>query len=291
MLLSKAIDGFIIFIRSENYSTVTIKYYKHLLERLNKNFGEIELNDITEERLRDYIQKLKDSGLSLSSVQVHWKVMRSFYNWAAENLQIQRPDKNISAPKFVNSEIIPYTKDEVSHLLKNAKSKRNIALIYVLLDTGLRSSEMCRMTIRDLNFENASLQVRAWQTGKKSRSRVVFMGKTCQRALWSYIATRDDTEDPGSPLIATKDGRFLNRTGVKNILARIAEKAEVQKCGAHRFRHTFAIEYLRNGGDIFTLQKLLGHASLEMVRRYLRIAESDLTTAHRRASPADRWKL
>lgn len=83
----------------------------------------------------------------------------------------------------------------------------------------------------------------------------------------------------------------MNPNSLRQLLKSLAQKAKVRDCHPHRFRHTFAITYLRAGGDVFTLQALLGHSSLDMVRHYARIAEVDLANAHRKASPADNWQL
>lgn len=76
---------------------------------------------------------------------------------------------------------------------------------------------------------------------------------------------------------------------MRQIIRRRAEDAKIDSPGIHDFRRCFAIEFLRNDGDIFTLQKILGHSSLEMVKRYLAIAQGDCESAHRKASPVDRW--
>jgi integrase/recombinase XerD len=78
---------------------------------------------------------------------------------------------------------------------------------------------------------------------------------------------------------------------LRQVIKGLGDKAGVKKCHPHRFRHTFAITYLRSGGDIFTLKSLLGHGSLDMVEHYTRIAEVDVELAHRKASPADNWRL
>jgi integrase/recombinase XerD len=102
--------------------------------------------------------------------------------------------------------------------------------------------------------------------------------------------TRDNKEVESAPLFAANDRPFKCDT-LRLLIGRIGSRAGVRKCHPHQFRHTFAITYLRSGGDLFTLQAMLGHSTLEMVQHYSRLAQVDIEQAHRRASPADNWHL
>ena len=95
----------------------------------------------------------------------------------------------------------------------------------------------------------------------------------------------------GDPAFATDKDRPLTRRRILAIINTISKRAGVTDANVHRFRHTFAINYLRNGGDIYTLQRILGHSTLDMVKRYLEIAQADLEKAHRKASPVSNWGL
>ena len=83
----------------------------------------------------------------------------------------------------------------------------------------------------------------------------------------------------------------MNRDSLRQVIHSLGEKAGGKKVYPHWFRHTFSISYLHAGGDLFTLQALLGHSTLEMEQTYARVAEIDIQQAHWRASPADNWRL
>jgi len=112
-----------------------------------------------------------------------------------------------------------------------------------------------------------------------------------QKSTWAYIASQKDPIQPHAPLLPTIDGKPLDRNEIAKILKRIGSKAGINGCHPYRFQHTFAIQFLKNGGDIFTLQELLGHSSRVMARHYLSISQVDLDDAHRRASLVDNWRL
>ena len=163
----------------------------------------------------------------------------------------------------------------------------------ILLDTGLRASELCALKVENVDLRTGKVEVAHGAEGgaKGGRGRIVYLGKVARKAIWRYLVDRDDGEEPYAPVFVTKDGRPMNPSSLRLLIKRLGKKARVQNVYPHKFRHTFAITYLRSGGDVFTLQSLLGHGSLDMVRHYAQIAEIDLRDAHRRASPADNWRL
>jgi len=121
-------------------------------------------------------------------------------------------------------------------------------------------------------------------SGQKTKSRTAYLGRVAQRAMWLYLAKRQKT--------VPKDKLFeLDAESIRSLFKRLGEWAGVNNVHPHRLRHTFAINYLRNGGDIYSLKYLLGHSSLDMVERYLHLTAADASNAHRKASPADNWRL
>jgi integrase/recombinase XerD len=161
-----------------------------------------------------------------------------------------------------------------------------------LIDTGVRATEFCEVVVSEVDLKTGRTKVAGKALGRDSKERIVYLGKSAKRAIWRYLQTRESrrTDDP---LFATgPDERPFERNVLRRLLNRLGKRAGLAKSVyPHRFRHTFAINFLRNGGNVFELQDLLGHTSLKMVKRYAKIAQSDVEAAHRRASPVDNWRL
>lgn len=126
--------------------------------------------------------------------------------------------------------------------------------------------------------------------GKGKKERDIPISKTTSNAIEEYLRYRKH-KTPNSPLFAKTNGKYLDRVLLGRILARLGTDAGVSHVFPHRFRHTFAIQFLRNGGNIYSLQKILGHSTLDMVKRYLAIAQHDLDRDHEIASPVNHWGL
>lgn len=150
------------------------------------------------------------------------------------------------------------------------------------------------MTIGNVDLDARTASIRKGVKNKKPRD--VKFGRRATSALLAYLDIRP-FDDFDLPLFSAVDRRHqiidehIDRRVLSRNIKRLGERAEVGQAYPHRFRHTFATTYLRNGGDMGTLQELLGHSSLDMVLRYVHFVQADLAAAHRRASPADKWKL
>ncbi len=294
--------------RADGYSPDTISQYDWALSRFRDYIGDKPITDVTLHDARQYIVWMQTDykGGSLSPVSIFhaWKAIRAFYKWLEDEFKTDNIMQDLHKPPFKDATVTPYTNDEIEKILKASVSidhkdprrsftrrapmaERNRLLILFLLDTGLRVGELTRLNVGDVNIETCEVQVHPFRSSRKSKPRVVYVGRRVQKELWKYLLERS----PADPLFESAHCRRMSGDSIKHLLDRIGKRANVSNVHPHRFRHTFAIQSLRAGMDIFSLQRLLGHASLSMVRRYLALAQSDLEAAHRRASPVDNWRL
>jgi site-specific recombinase XerD len=231
---------------------------------------------------------------SHATVHHYFVVLANFLRWAMrEGLLAESPAENIKVAKPEVKVIKPYTAEEIGRMLavcecdyeRNGRflGSRNKAIVLVLVDSGVRLSELVGMTVQDVNTSNGNIRV----MGKGSKERVVRIGKVAQKALWRYMVHR--SEYRCQELWLGEEKRPLSCGAVQCLVKRLKERGGVNGSGSvHRFRHTFALNFLRADKNVFNLQYLLGHSQLEMVRRYTAtLGMEDALKAHEKASPAD----
>ena len=151
---------------------------------------------------------------------------------------------------------------------------------------SLRLSELIGLKFDDAHIDQGYLKV----MGKGAKERVVPIGSVAEKALQRYLfhfRPEPFFEDQDN-FFLTLDGRPMSINSMQTLFSRLAKKSGVKRFHAHLCRHTFATNYLINGGDVFSLQQILGHTSLEMVRRYVNLASAQVRVQHRKFSPMDR---
>ena len=174
---------------------------------------------------------------------------------------------------------------------KRPKGFRDYCMVLVLFDTGVRLSELVNLQMKDLDLERGFFKV----MGKGARERLVPFGAKVQTTLWKYIHRfRPEPFHPNAGNVFLRsDGRPLTGGQVYRVIRKYGRNAGIRgvRCSPHTFRHTFAKNFLINGGDLFSLQKILGHSSLAVVRMYVELTSEDVQIQHRRYSPVDCSKL
>jgi integrase/recombinase XerD len=310
--LNNLVNEYQLQCRIDGKSFKTIRIYTTALKSLEKHLKDNGLStDISQvgiHELRGYILDLKQvaafkdhpftkpqqRGLSGNTVNCYLRAIRAFWSWLiAEEIVDKNPFDRIRIQKPPRKIIPAFTEEQLRNLVSVIDRNkpvgfRDYTIILLLLDTGLRVSELAGLKLVDLNLNNRTIKV----NGKGAKERMVPIGTTVQRALLRYLRKHRPLLDSlrSDFLLLTKNGEPLTANCIENMMDRHGIEANIDgvRCSPHTLRHTFALNYLRNGGDLFTLQRILGHETLEMVRNYVNVAMYDIQNAHLIYSPVDK---
>ena len=209
--------------------------------------------------------------------------VKAIFHWAHENGYLDTDPSVVLHRPRKDWQPDPLSVEEVERLLEiSAKGRngiRNRAIVSLLLDSGIRSGELCGLKRGDLVLKSGQLTVQ----GKGGKVRTVLVGRKTRDALWRYLATRDP-DDRGA-LFVSENGRPFGKDVLYRLIANLGREAGIVRLFPHRLRHTFAVLYLRNRGDPYTLQYMLGHSDMTVTRMYVKLAAQDVAETYR--SPLD----
>ncbi len=237
----------------------------------------------------------KQEPLSASSVHGHVRTLRAFFSWlVSEGFIESNPAKDLKPPKVYQKVVSTLSDDEIREILAlftpmNSSNARNQTIFMLMLDTGLRMGELINLNMDDVHMNEGLLKV----ISKGEKERIVPMGSNAQRALQRYLFRyRPKPFHPSiDNVFLSVAGKPLTDNSVKLLFSRLAERSGVTRLHAHLCRHTFATRFLINGGDVFTLQQILGHSTLEMVRHYVNLASNHVAIQQQKFSLLDRLNI
>ena len=262
----------------KNYSIKTFENYNRDLSKFFRFLKEYKINDIkkiTKETIRLYFLKQKNNNISNRTLGRYYSSLNSFFIYSIEHEYIDsNPLKFIDYPKYTKK-IPEYIYDSQLEKLLNEKTSENIEIelrnkliIYLLLDTGVRVSELVNIKVSDIDIEERIIRV----LGKGSKERFVFFTSKTKELLVSYLSKRKEKALVNNLLINYK-GEKLTERSVQKIIKLVGEKIGLD-IHPHLLRHTFATDLLNKGADIRMIQELLGHENLDTTQIYTHVSNS-----------------
>ena len=289
----QAIELFFLRCRSRNLSPHSLRWYKDIMAgftRFLKASGDPLPRETSPNHFRAYLDDMRQRGRSSITVDRTYGGLRCFFRYLAQERIIpQNPVTLVEKPKKTQALIHPLNMDQARLLLAQPKTKtyvgfRNWVMILTFLDTGLRLSEILGLRRDRIDWQGN----RVFVQGKGDKERAVPFGTAVKKALWDYSQRRGDVPGQDIFFLDQFGGQICSRH-IQITLQRYGKAAGIEgvRVSPHTLRHTFATQYILNGGDAFSLQHILGHSTLEMVKIYVRLANRDVALQHRKYSPID----
>ena len=306
--LSDALIAYRISARAEGKSPKTIRWIEFSVGYFREFLGgDPDIGAVTGEDLKRFIVALQDSHkyrkhpyvrpqpqkLTPDTIQTYTRGVRTFFSSLhREGLIDANPMEKVKLPKIPKKVVPTFSEKELERLLAQPDrgtnaGYRDYALLLTFIDTAARLNEIAGLTENDIDLEQGYLKV----MGKGSRERYIPIGRKVAKALLKY-KLRHRAEPVGTNrFFLSRDGSPLGDKRIEKIVAGYGRQAGLRRCYPHKLRHSSSVMYLRNGGDPFSLQKKLGHSSLNMTLHYANLADSDVRAQHLRYGVADRLKI
>ena len=286
------IDSFLTDRKSQGFADETVKFYRKKLKYF-LDFCEgqavTQVSQLTPDLIRRYILEMRD-GHNDGGVHACFRSLRTLLYWVEQEeimpFDWKDPIRKVKAPKLPVEPIESIPLQDIHALMQTCKQSftgsRDRAMLMGLLDTGARAQEFLNLNLEDVELASGSVLIRQ---GKGRKPRMVFLGRKTVRAIRAYCRWRRDNNPA---LWISVHGDRMTYAGLMDLLRRRAQLAKLKEIPTpHDFRRAFALIMLRNGVDVFALQKLMGHSDLQVLRRYLAQTDQDVQTAHMKGSPVD----
>lgn len=288
MLLEQLLNEFILELEIKSYSKRTLKGYKNnnllLFTYLKKQFQIEKVEDVKPTHIKSYIKFLQKQGRKATYINGVIKSFRAFFKYATSE-EIIEENTMLKVGWLREGKVIinTFNNEEVDRMINTFNGSdymtiRNKTILVILFDTGLRNLELCNLTNKDIS--DTFLTVKQ---GKGRKDRRVALSPFTRKVILRYVRCRNSyfgnrTIDENTPFFLSYRFRALTIEAVERVVKIAGQKANVRKeirCSPHTCRHFFAQAQLRNGLDIYSLSRLLGHENISITKRYLQSLDDE----------------
>lgn len=271
-------DLFLSAKRVEGCSEKSLTYYGKtiytMLEQVEKPIQEIETDDLRNYLTRYQIQK-KSSRVTIDNIR---RILSSFFSWLEdEDYILKSPVRRIHKVKSASTVKETYTDEALEKLRDNCENLRDLAMIDMLISTGMRVGEMVLLNREDINFEERECVV----LGKGDKERIVYFDARTKIHLQNYLNSRLDGNSALFVSLRAPHTR-LNIGGIEVRLREMGKKLNISKVHPHKFRRTLATVAIDKGMPIEQVQQLLGHKKIDTTMHYAMVKQSNVKIAHRK---------
>ena len=272
-------------------SEKTIATYGQHFSAIGKHLPtDTPIDKLKKTDLEAMIASMRDAGLAANSIKSYTRTLKSFFSWCnTEGIT------RLNLPLYKAEETVKetYTDEELKALLRKPNTRkcdfpeyRNWVTVNLLLNNGCRAATIRNIKLRDVDLENQVIYLRHT---KNKKAQVIPLCEALCSVLREYMKVRGGEMD--DYLFPNESGLQLTENGLRCSIAKYNRNRGVQKTSIHLFRHTFAKKYLVDcGGNAFTLQRLLGHSTLDMTKHYCTIFDADITKNFENFSPLAQLK-
>jgi integrase len=255
-------------------SPKTIDWYRKHVHGYFRERSVRTLDQLTAKELKGYLAAIQARGLAENTVHGAFQTLKALANWAVrEGYSVDAALLRVRAPKVAVKEMETYTPAQLKTIFEATPAAWSILAVQILLGTGMRLGELCALELEDVEDDGETMFLKI-RRGKGAKFRRVPVSHRLRRELLRYVnRMRPDSASPN--LLLLRDGRPVDVECVSDLFQRTRRRIGF-RVHAHKFRHTFATEYLRNGGEIERLRRILGHTTYVMVMRYVHLDKGDL---------------
>lgn len=247
----------------EGLSDNSIRAYRFSIRKIISYFN-CDLKEITTNHMRVFLAEYGKT-VSLTTVDNIRRNLNSFFQWLEDENYIDKNPckklKKIKTPQKIKPLLTTIEVEKIRDTCAKDSNPRNLALIDLLLSTGIRCEEVTKIKLIDCDYNNKTIQIH----GKGAKDRIVYMSDRCRMHLLNYVNNRRYNS---IYLFSNSSCNHLTTGGLSQIMRDIGEKAGVEKCQIHRFRKYFASTLAEKGCDITYVQQLLGHAKLDTTKKH-----------------------